>query len=154
MSELAQIPGKSEPIVLHGARCSFGPRSTARASIQIDCGRVTHILRDPSSVLTVKAGCARLDLSGYLVMPGVPPMWRTTICSLLSSPDWGTRRIEITSNGVKTYTVGFQISSQSTARCRKTYVSGGVAYGIFYAESQRSAITMSFGESCREMISL
>jgi hypothetical protein len=71
MSELAQIPGKSEPIVLHGVRCSFGPRSTARASIQIDCGRVTHILRDPSSVLKVKAGCARVDLSGYLVMPGL-----------------------------------------------------------------------------------
>src|ERR1700722_9002001 len=71
MSELAQIPGKSEPIVLHGARCSFGPRSTARASIQIDCGRVTHILRNPSSVLSVKARCARVDLSGYLVMPGL-----------------------------------------------------------------------------------
>jgi hypothetical protein len=71
MSDLAQISGNSEPIVLHGARCSLGPRSSVRASVQIKGGRVTELLSDSSSTPMIKSGCSGIDLTGYLVMPGL-----------------------------------------------------------------------------------
>jgi hypothetical protein len=70
MSDFAQIPGNSEPIAVHGARCFLGPRSSARVSILINGGRVIQLLSDSSSTLTVKSGCSDIDLTGYMVMPG------------------------------------------------------------------------------------
>jgi len=39
--------GTADRTVIQGARCALGPRESARASIHIAAGRVTHIAREP-----------------------------------------------------------------------------------------------------------
>jgi hypothetical protein len=58
-------------VILHGGCCAFGPRERTRASIEIVAGRVAHILIDPASSKGVQTGHAEIDLSGFLVMPGL-----------------------------------------------------------------------------------
>jgi hypothetical protein len=57
--------------LIQGARCALGPRESARASIQIAAGRVTHIVREPYLSSIAKSGCTEIDLRGFLIMPGL-----------------------------------------------------------------------------------
>ena len=55
--------------VIRGARCAFGPRTCTSASIRISGGRVTHVESDTSG--STRASARELDLSDFLVMPGL-----------------------------------------------------------------------------------
>jgi hypothetical protein len=56
-------------MLVHGGRCAIGPRASMRASIEITGGRVTHILSDSSLLPTARPD--GIDLSGFLIMPGL-----------------------------------------------------------------------------------
>lgn len=57
--------------VVHGARYAIDPEETIHASIEVRGGHIARI-RDHSSAFTPsKAGCAAIDLSGFLLMPGL-----------------------------------------------------------------------------------
>jgi cytosine/adenosine deaminase-related metal-dependent hydrolase len=58
-------------VAVYGGRCVLGPQETTYASIQIADGRVTRILSDLSSLSIASPDCAEIDLSGFLVMPGL-----------------------------------------------------------------------------------
>lgn len=57
-------------IVIHEARCALGPEETIHASIEIAAGCITRIAHKSAPVRTT-TGCARIDLSGFLLMPGL-----------------------------------------------------------------------------------
>jgi len=62
---------QQDQVLVHGGRFAVGPRECTRASIQIIDGRVTHISHDPS-VLPAATTChLAIDLSGFLIMPGL-----------------------------------------------------------------------------------
>jgi cytosine/adenosine deaminase-related metal-dependent hydrolase len=56
---------------LDGGCCSFEPQERTRASIEIIDGRVVEILNDPVLSSSVETGHGVIDLSGFLVMPGL-----------------------------------------------------------------------------------
>jgi hypothetical protein len=58
-------------VILHGACCAFGPRERTRASIEIIAGCVADILNEPGSSRNARAVHGGIDLSGFLVMPGL-----------------------------------------------------------------------------------
>lgn len=58
-------------MILHGACCAFGPQGRTRASIEIIAGRVNQILDGPGSLGSARTGNVPIDLSGFLVMPGL-----------------------------------------------------------------------------------
>jgi hypothetical protein len=58
-------------VILHGACCASGPRERTRASIEIIAGRVAEILNDTASCGGARTGQVVVDLSGFLVMPGL-----------------------------------------------------------------------------------
>lgn len=60
-----------ESIVLRGARCAIGPQESIHASLEIAGERIRRILSDASLSSTSKSGCAEIDLSGFLAMPGL-----------------------------------------------------------------------------------
>ena len=62
---------QQDRIIVHGARCAIGQREIARVSIQITGGRITRILSDPSLLSITRSSCSEIDLSGFLVMPGL-----------------------------------------------------------------------------------
>lgn len=55
-------------IAIHGARCAFGPEKAIQATIEVTAARITQI---SPSFTPLKSGCERIDLSGYLLMPGL-----------------------------------------------------------------------------------
>lgn len=57
-------------IVIHEARCALGPEEAIHASIEIAAGRITRIAHE-SAPLRATTGCDRIDLSGFLLMPGL-----------------------------------------------------------------------------------
>jgi hypothetical protein len=56
---------------LDGGCCSFGPRERKIASIEIITGRVAQILDGPGSSGSARTEGVPIDLSGFLVMPGL-----------------------------------------------------------------------------------
>lgn len=57
--------------LIHGARCAMGPDETIDASIEVRGGHIARI-RNHSSALTLpKTACTSIDLSGFLLMPGL-----------------------------------------------------------------------------------
>lgn len=56
---------------LRGVWCSLGPQERRRGSIQIIDGRVSGILNDADSASDSTTKSAVVDLSGFLVMPGL-----------------------------------------------------------------------------------
>jgi len=68
-------PGSSsrsvDDVVLRGAWCAFGPQERTRASIEIAAGRVAQILDDPGPSRSARTRHSDIDLSGFLVMPGL-----------------------------------------------------------------------------------
>lgn len=70
--ERARPEGKRRrKMLIHGGRFAVGAQSTMRGSVQIAGGRVTRILTEPSSMPTSAPGRTEVDLSGFLVMPGL-----------------------------------------------------------------------------------
>src|SRR6202789_676245 len=57
--------------ILHGACCAFEPRERTRASIEIIAGCVAEVLNDPASSSSARTGHGVIDLSGFLLMPGL-----------------------------------------------------------------------------------
>jgi hypothetical protein len=57
--------------LLHGARCAFGPRESRRVSIEITAGHVTSILSDSALSGNDPTRSTEIDLSGFLIMPGL-----------------------------------------------------------------------------------
>lgn len=57
-------------IVIHGGRCALGPEETIEASIEVTAGRITRIGNQPGRRRS-RSACARLDLSGFLLLPGL-----------------------------------------------------------------------------------
>jgi cytosine/adenosine deaminase-related metal-dependent hydrolase len=58
-------------IVVHGARYAKGPEASACADIWIDEGRIIGISEDVSSGPATKPSATELDLSGFLILPGL-----------------------------------------------------------------------------------
>lgn len=56
--------------VIHGARYAIGPEESIPASIEATDGHIARI-GDRSGVTPPKSGCTHIDLSGFLVMPGL-----------------------------------------------------------------------------------
>ena len=57
-------------LIIRGARCSLGPRTTSQASIQITGDRITRIFKHPHPLLDTAPGPADINLNGFLVLPG------------------------------------------------------------------------------------
>ena len=57
--------------IVRGAHCAFGPQEKAHASVQINGGRVTSVLSDRFSESAALPCNQKIDLSGYLLMPGL-----------------------------------------------------------------------------------
>jgi hypothetical protein len=69
---MGRLKGKmQDQMLVHGARCAFGAQESMRAFIQITGGRVSSIQSDPSLLATALSGCTTMDLSGFLIMPGL-----------------------------------------------------------------------------------
>ncbi len=64
-------PRSTGDVVLQGAWCGFRPRQRTRVSIVIAAGRVVEILDHPGSSSSAREGLPHIDLSGFLVMPGL-----------------------------------------------------------------------------------
>lgn len=58
-------------IIIHKARCALGPEETIHASIEIAAGRIIRIGHKSAPLGTAKSGCTRIDLSGFLLLPGL-----------------------------------------------------------------------------------
>lgn len=58
-------------MTLRGAWCAFGPRERVRASVKIITGRVAAVLDDPESTGSARTEGSAIDLSGFLIMPGL-----------------------------------------------------------------------------------
>jgi hypothetical protein len=67
----AAARGNNHHMVIRGARCAFGTRSSRRVAIRIVGGRVTDIVNDTSHWSSESAVSEEIDLSDYLVMPGL-----------------------------------------------------------------------------------
>ena len=60
----------SETIAIHSTRCAINPQETTDASIWITGGQITSILSG-SSPRRVPRSCPTIDLTGFLVLPGL-----------------------------------------------------------------------------------
>jgi cytosine/adenosine deaminase-related metal-dependent hydrolase len=56
---------------IHGGRCAFGPHSSDDASLLINDGRFQLIIRDRSTSRISGFAYQEIDLSGYLILPGL-----------------------------------------------------------------------------------
>jgi cytosine/adenosine deaminase-related metal-dependent hydrolase/ubiquinone/menaquinone biosynthesis C-methylase UbiE len=54
-----------------GGRCTLGARENAFASIRIAGGRISHIASEPLISATAAACDSKIDLTGYLLLPGL-----------------------------------------------------------------------------------
>ena len=60
-----------EQVVIRGARYAEGPQESKCGSIQIAGGHISHILGCSSLSLAAQSDSIEIDLSGFLVMPGL-----------------------------------------------------------------------------------
>ena len=71
MHDLSSSPEYQETTLLHGICCAVGPHSSMRGTIEIANGRLTHIRHDRLASLVTASRRIDIDLSGFLVMPGL-----------------------------------------------------------------------------------
>ena len=71
MRDLADRAEDWEIDLLHGARCAVGPYETLRASVEIQDGRIVCIRRDTARLSLNPSRRMDMDLTGYLIMPGL-----------------------------------------------------------------------------------
>src|SRR5664280_1174693 len=79
-------------IAIHGSRVAIGPQDSISASIQIETGRISRLIHDSSYESNANAS-SRIDLTGFLVLPGL--INAHDIWSLRFSPSWPIRPIVI-----------------------------------------------------------
>ena len=58
-------------LLIQGARCALGPQETAATSIEIADGQISRISGGSSWSLRAAARVTEIDLSGFLLMPGL-----------------------------------------------------------------------------------
>jgi cytosine/adenosine deaminase-related metal-dependent hydrolase len=71
MGDLVDLSSVPDGTLIHGARCALGAAESIRASIEIANGHITHLRRESSPILAIPPGFTAIDLSGFLVMPGL-----------------------------------------------------------------------------------
>ena len=71
MHDLSSSAEDQETTLLHGICCAVGPHSSMRGTIEIANGRLTHIRHDRLASLVTASRRIDIDLSGFLVMPGL-----------------------------------------------------------------------------------
>jgi cytosine/adenosine deaminase-related metal-dependent hydrolase len=71
MHEIHASPEEHAATSLHGARCAVGPHDSMRGSIEMADGRLTSIGSDRARSFATTPKCIDIDLSGFLVMPGL-----------------------------------------------------------------------------------
>jgi hypothetical protein len=64
-------PRAHEPTFIRGGRCAFGPNSSDETSLLINDGRFQLIVRDRSASRISGFAHQEIDLSGYLILPGL-----------------------------------------------------------------------------------
>ncbi|WP_263359053.1 amidohydrolase family protein [Acidicapsa ligni] len=62
---------QQKQVVVHGGICALGPQARVQASIQITDGYITGILSEPPLSPNDRSSCTAIDLSGFLIMPGL-----------------------------------------------------------------------------------
>jgi len=62
---------QQEQMIIHGARYAKGPEESVHAALRIAGGRITGISSDPSSILPATRASLTIDLSDFLIMPGL-----------------------------------------------------------------------------------
>jgi len=62
---------RQNQLVIGGARCALGPRESTRAAIEIVGDRITRILSSPTGLSGAKSDRISIDLSGFLILPGL-----------------------------------------------------------------------------------
>jgi hypothetical protein len=58
-------------LLIHGARCALGPQETEHASVEVTGDRISHILSSPIDMSGTKPDYTHIDLSGFLLLPGI-----------------------------------------------------------------------------------
>ncbi len=71
MRDLSQSPEAHETMLLRGIRYAVGPHHSMRGSIEIAGARLAQIQHDPDTSFVTTSRGAEIDLSGFLVMPGL-----------------------------------------------------------------------------------
>jgi cytosine/adenosine deaminase-related metal-dependent hydrolase len=71
MHEVSALPEEHEATSLHGGRCAVGPHDSVRGSIEISDGRLRSIGSDRATSFATAPKGIDIDLSGFLVMPGL-----------------------------------------------------------------------------------
>jgi cytosine/adenosine deaminase-related metal-dependent hydrolase len=73
MSGYALISGEGHEgqVVIHGARYAKGPQESEYGSIEITGGHIRRILSRSSLSPATPSQCTAIDLSGFLIMPGL-----------------------------------------------------------------------------------
>jgi cytosine/adenosine deaminase-related metal-dependent hydrolase/ubiquinone/menaquinone biosynthesis C-methylase UbiE len=67
-----EATGTSQTLLLTGGRCTLGPRAAARALIEIEHGYIRSLLAEPPRRSeTPSSSTGTIDLSGYLLLPGL-----------------------------------------------------------------------------------
>jgi cytosine/adenosine deaminase-related metal-dependent hydrolase len=62
---------QQDGLTIHGARSAIGEQEATCVSMQIAGGRITRVLSGPSLLSITKSSCPEIDLSGFLIMPGL-----------------------------------------------------------------------------------
>jgi hypothetical protein len=70
MRNLSSIRSQGDA-TLRGARCANGPLESGLWPIQISAGRISHVEKNESSLPESREISADIDLTGYLVLPGL-----------------------------------------------------------------------------------
>ena len=71
MRNLSGSPEAHEAMLLHGIRYAVGPHDSLRGSVGIADARLTHIWHDRGESSATAFRGIEIDLSGFLVMPGL-----------------------------------------------------------------------------------
>ena len=71
MRNLVHSSDGSGAMYIRGARCAIGPQDSVQASLELSGGRLTHVLRDGNPFSISTSGRTEIDLSGFLLMPGL-----------------------------------------------------------------------------------
>lgn len=58
-------------IAIHGARCAIGPEEITQISIEVTAGHITRIGNKTGSFTPPSSSRVQIDLSGFLLMPGL-----------------------------------------------------------------------------------
>ena len=71
MHEVSELPAEYDAIFIHGVRSALGPHDSTLGSIEIADGRFISIGQDRAGSFANSSKGIDIDLSGFLVMPGL-----------------------------------------------------------------------------------